>query len=62
MEKESLARECGLRCRRFRMARNMSQQELADLLFTTPQNISKYEIIKIWGIDEAYVKFVKAPH
>ncbi len=51
MEKLSLARECGLRCRRIRMAKNMSQQDLADLLFTTPQNISKYEKDGISNID-----------
>lgn len=51
MGKLSLARECGLRCRRIRMAKNMSQQDLADLLFTTPQNISKYEKDGISNID-----------
>ena len=51
MEKMSLARECGLRCRRIRMAKNLSQQDLADLLFTTPQNISKYEKDGIANID-----------
>ena len=51
MNNESYAKECGLRCRRIRQARNMSQQELADKMFTTPQNISKYEKEGISSID-----------
>ena len=43
MSNNSKAKECGQRLRRIRMAKNMSQQELAERLFTTPQNISKYE-------------------
>lgn len=45
------AKECGQRLRRIRMARNMSQQDLADILYTTPQNISKYEKDGINNID-----------
>lgn len=51
MEMNSKAKECGERLRRIRMAQNMSQQELADKLFTTPQNISKYEKEGISNID-----------
>ena len=51
MENKNKAMECGLRCRRIRMAQNMSQQELADKMFTTPQNISKYEKEGISNID-----------
>lgn len=51
MEEKSIAKQCGNRLRRVRMARNMSQQELADKMFTTPQNISKYEKEGIANID-----------
>ncbi len=37
------ANEIGLRCKRIRMAHNISQQELADRCNTTAQNISKFE-------------------
>lgn len=37
------AKEYGLRCRRFRQLRGMSQQQLADAIHMTPQAISKYE-------------------
>ena len=47
----SIAMECGLRLRRIRMARNMSQQELAEKMFTTPQSISRYEKEGISNID-----------
>ena len=47
----SIATECGLRLRRIRMARNMSQQELAEKMFTTPQSISRYEKEGISNID-----------
>ena len=40
---EDMAMEVGHRCRRVRMAQGLSQQQLADLAETTPQNISKYE-------------------
>ena len=51
MENKEYAKECGLRLRRVRMARNMSQQELADKMFTTPQNVSKWEKQGISDID-----------
>ena len=51
MENNSKAKECGQRLRRVRMAQNMSQQELADKMYTTPQNISKYEKDGIANID-----------
>ena len=51
MSENSMAKECGARLRRIRMARNMSQNELAEKLFTTPQNISKYEKEGISNID-----------
>lgn len=51
MENNSVAKECGARCRRFRMAQNMSQQDLADKMYTTAQNISKYEKDGISNID-----------
>lgn len=51
MSNNSKAKECGQRLRRIRMAKNMSQQELAERLFTTPQNISKYEKEGISNID-----------
>ena len=47
----SYAIECGLRCRRFRQAKNMSQQALADQLHITPQAVSKYETSGISDID-----------
>lgn len=40
---EDMAMEIGQRCRRVRMAKGLSQQQLADLAETTAQNISKYE-------------------
>ncbi len=40
---ENIALEIGQRCRRMRQAQGISQQELADKLGTTAQNISKYE-------------------
>ena len=44
MEKQYMTgKEIGQRLRRARMALNMSQQVLADLVSTSPQNISKYE-------------------
>ena len=51
MKNDSKAKDCGQRLRRVRMARNMSQQELANQLFTTAQNISKYEKEGINNID-----------
>lgn len=51
MENKEYAKECGLRLRRVRMAKNMSQQELADKMFTTPQNVSKWEKQGISDID-----------
>lgn len=51
METNSKAKECGQRLRRIRMAQNLSQQDLADKLFTTPQNISKYEKEGINSVD-----------
>ena len=43
MDNKSMAVEIGQRCRRFRNALGISQQKLADMVGTTPQNISKYE-------------------
>ena len=51
MEERSYAKECGLRCSRLRMAKGLSQQELAEKVFTTAQNISKYEKNGISNID-----------
>ena len=51
MKDETKAKECGQRLRRVRMARNMSQEKLANLLFTSAQNISKYEKEGISNID-----------
>lgn len=51
MEDKKFAKECGLRLRRVRMARNMSQQDLADKMYTTPQNVSKWEKQGIGDID-----------
>lgn len=51
MDNKEYAKECGLRLRRIRMAKNMSQQELADKMFTTPQNVSKWEKEGIRDID-----------
>ena len=51
MNNENYAKECGLRCRRIRMAKNWSQQKLADKMYTTPQNISKLEKEGISNID-----------
>ena len=45
------ALEIGQRCRRMRQAQGISQQELADKLHTTPQNISKYETQGISNIE-----------
>ena len=41
MNNKSMAVEIGQRCRRFRNALGISQQKLADMVGTTPQNISK---------------------
>ena len=43
MDHREYAKECGLRLRRVRMEKNLSQQDLADKMFTTPQNVSKWE-------------------
>lgn len=51
MEDKSLAKEIGARCRRVRMEKGLSQKELADMVPTTPQNISKYENNGISDID-----------
>ena len=51
MENKSLALEVGQRCRRFRNALGVSQQKLADMIGTTPQNISKYEKEGVHDID-----------
>ena len=59
MENNSKAKECGRRLRRIRMAQNMSQQQLADMLFTTPQNISKYEKEVITGKELDYMTDVE---
>lgn len=47
----SIAQELGQRCRRFRNALNISQQALADLIGTTPQNVSKLERDGIYNIE-----------
>ena len=51
MNNKSMAVEIGQRCRRFRNALGISQQKLADMVGTTPQNISKYEKEGIHDID-----------
>lgn len=51
MENKSMAIEIGQRCRRFRNVLGISQQKLADMIGTTPQNISKYEKEGIHDID-----------
>ena len=51
MEKNSVSKEVGLRLRRIRMAKGLSQQELAEKAYTSPQNISKYEKEGIANID-----------
>lgn len=51
MENKSIAIEIGQRCRRFRNVLGISQQKLADMIGTTPQNISKYEKEGIHDID-----------
>lgn len=51
MEKTSKAKEIGQRLRRFRQARNLSQQDIADKVPTSPQNISKFEKEGVQNID-----------
>ena len=51
MEDKKVAKECGLRLRRVRMAKNISQQILADKMYTTPQNVSKWENQGISDVD-----------
>ena len=51
MDNKSMAVEIGQRCRRFRNALGISQHKLADMVGTTPQNISKYEKEGIHDID-----------
>ncbi|MBO5453179.1 MAG: helix-turn-helix transcriptional regulator [Clostridia bacterium] len=51
MEDKKVAKECGLRLRRVRMTKNMSQQALADKMYTTPQNVSKWENQGISDVD-----------
>jgi transcriptional regulator with XRE-family HTH domain len=46
-----LSLEVGQRCRRFRNVLGISQQKLADMVGTTPQNISKYEKEGIHDVD-----------
>ena len=43
MEERDYAKEYGNRCRQIRMAKGISQQALADMMNTTPQNVSKWE-------------------
>ena len=43
MSKLSTAQECGLRLKRIRDAKNLTQQELATMVHLSPQAISKYE-------------------
>lgn len=43
--------EIGKRCRKFRNALGISQQALADIMGTTPQNISKYEKDGVYNIE-----------
>lgn len=43
--------EIGKRCRKFRNALGISQQALADIVGTTPQNISKYEKEGVYNIE-----------
>ena len=43
MSKLSTAQECGLRLKRIRDAKNLTQQELAIMVHLSPQAISKYE-------------------
>lgn len=47
-----IAKECGQRLRRVRMSKNMSQQNVAELMGTTPQNISKWEKNGVPGIND----------
>ncbi len=51
MNENITPREIGQRCRRFRQLKEMSQQQLADRVGTTAQNISKYEKDGINGIE-----------
>lgn len=51
MNENITPREIGQRCRRFRQLKEMSQQQLADRVGTTAQNISKYEKEGINGIE-----------
>lgn len=43
MNEKDYAREYGNRCRQIRQAKGLSQQDLADRMHTTPQNVSKWE-------------------
>lgn len=43
MDKEQLAKYVGSKIKEFRMQRNMTQEELADLMNTTKQSIGRYE-------------------
>ena len=43
MAERDFAKEYGNRCRQIRMVKGISQQALADMMHTTPQNVSKWE-------------------
>ena len=43
MQERDYAREYGNRCRQIRQAKGLSQQDVADKMHTTPQNVSKWE-------------------
>ncbi len=51
-EVRNYARECGIRCRQIRMAKGMSQQQLADKMNVTAAAISKWEKEGINNIDQ----------
>ncbi|MCR5676427.1 MAG: helix-turn-helix domain-containing protein [Agathobacter sp.] len=51
MEKKNYSVEFGNRCRQIRMAKGLSQQDLADKMGTTPQNVSKWERDGISNVD-----------
>lgn len=46
-----IAKELGIRCRRFRKVKKMSMKHLAEMVNTTPQNISRIEKNGIYNVE-----------
>ncbi|MCR4901316.1 MAG: helix-turn-helix domain-containing protein [Butyrivibrio sp.] len=55
MEFKDYAKECGIRCRQIRMAKGMSQQQLADKINVSAAAISKWEKYGVGEINNIHL-------